>query len=387
MSSELIPIVTYPYEWSYTMLREAALLTLEVTHRAWQAGFHLRDASAFNVVFTNEGPRFVDLGSFRPGHTPYWFAFGQFGDHFLNPLVLAHLSGIEAAWAWRQGLEGLAATELRGLLGRRLVRRGLFSNVWLRASLETRNSSMSAKERSGLLHQVGLPPDAIAARFIGLSEVIKGLDAPRKRGWDRYPHECTYTKEQTAAKSEFVEANARRWAGDLAVDVGANTGEYPALLSRHFSTVVALEGDETALNALHQRQQAGQLPGNIRPVLADILDPSGGRGVLGRERPALLNRLEGANLFSWLAVLHHLVVSSNLPPALFAQMAQGLAPNHIVEYVSPDDPMARLLAAGRPEPPWPFDVDTFEREMSSRFHTVDRVDISETRRLYALTRQ
>jgi hypothetical protein len=386
VSSEPIAVVTYPYEWSYNMLREAALLTLEVTQRAWDAGFHLRDASAFNVVFSNEGPRFVDLGSFRPGHTPFWFAYGQFGDHFLNPLVLANSSAVEARWGWQQGLEGLTATDLRGLLGRRLLRRGLFSNVWLRATLEARNSSMSTDERRGLLSQAGLPPEAIAARFGRLADLIRGLDAPRRKGWNRYPHECSYTKEQTAAKAEFVEAHARRWPGQVAVDVGANTGDYAAILSRHFTTVVALEGDEAALDALYQRQQAGQLASNIRPVLADILDPSGGRGVLGRERPALLDRLQQASLFSWLAVLHHLVVSSNLPPALFAQMAESLAPHHIVEYVSPDDPMARLLAAGRPEPPWPFDPATFEREVTGRFRIVDQLDVSPTRRLYALTR-
>ena len=108
--------------------------------------------------------------------------------------------------------------------------------------------------------------------------------------------------------------------------------------------------------------------------------------MLGHERPALLDRLQQASLFSWLAVLHHLVVSSNLPPALFAQMAESLAPHHIVEYVSPDDPMARLLAAGRPEPPWPFDTVTFEREVTSRFRIVDQLDVSATRRLYAFTR-
>ena len=386
VTSQPIAVPTFPYEWSYNMLRDAALLTLEVAELAWKAGFHLRDASAFNVLFSDDGPRFIDLGSFRPGHTPYWFAFGQFGDHFLNPLVMAHASGVEAKWAWQRGLEGLSAADLRGLLGRKLVRPGLFTQVWLRAALEARNASTSVDERTRLRNQAGLPPEAIASRFGRLANLIQGLDAPPKKGWAEYQGECSYTDPQSAAKTGFVEAAARKWAGDLAIDVGANTGAYSEILSKHFRTVAAVEGDEAALDTMYLRQRSGSLSGNVRPILADILDPAGGRGVMGMERPALLSRLGNASLVSWLAVLHHLVVSSNLPLSLFAEMAASMAPNHVVEYVSPEDPMAKLLTAGRPEPPWALDVDTFEREMANRFETVDRSDISDTRRMYALTR-
>ena len=387
VTSEPIALATFPYEWTFDMLRDAALLTLEVTQLAWKAGFHMRDASAFNVLFSDDGPRFVDLGSFGAGHTPYWFAFGQFSNHFLNPLVFAHLSGVEARWAWQRGLEGLSAADLRALLGRKLVRPGLFSHVWLRAALEGRNASMSAQDRNRLRSNAGLPAAAIASRFVRIADLIRGLDAPRHKGWARYQDECSYTAEQSAAKTEFVEAAARRWAGELAVDVGANTGTYSQVLSKHFQTVAAVEGDEAALDALYLRQRSGGMSGNVRVLLADILDPSGGRGVMGVERPSLLERLRTANLVSWLAVLHHLVISANLPVALFAALAATLAPNHVVEYVSPDDPMALLLAAGRPEPPWPFDVELFEQEMGDKFETVERLDLSDTRRLYAFTRR
>lgn len=104
---EPIELTTFPYEWTFSMLRDAALLTLEVTRAAWAAGFQLRDAPAFNVMFSDLGPRFVDLGSFRPGHTHFWFAFAQFCDHFLNPLALTHLTGLDNKLAWGGGLKVL----------------------------------------------------------------------------------------------------------------------------------------------------------------------------------------------------------------------------------------------------------------------------------------
>ena len=385
--SKEVPVATYPYEWSFNMLRDAAMLTLEVIQISWQAGYHLRDASAFNVLATDEGLRFIDLGSFRPGHTPFWFGFGQFCDHFLNPLVLAHLSGTEARWAWQRSLEGLPAGDLRRLLRRRLLRRGLFSHIWLRAALENRNSSLDEKQRTGLRTQTGLPPAVIATRFDRLAGLLGRLDAPNERGWSGYTTECSYSEDESEVKKDFVETAARRWAGDLAVDVGANTGIYSEILSRSFQTVVAIEGDESALDALYVRQTDGALPGNVRPVLADILDPSGGRGLLGFEHPSLLHRLKSADLVVWLAVLHHLVISSNLPLTLFADLAKAMGPHHVVEFVSSDDSMARLLAAGRSEPGWPLDRATFEMEMGRHFETIDQAEISETRRIYAFARR
>jgi hypothetical protein len=366
------------------MLSDAAILTLEVARLSWDAGFHLRDASAFNVLFTDNGPRFIDLGSFRPGYTPYWFAFGQFCDHFLNPLVLASLGGGEARWAWQLGLEGMSASELRRLLGRRLFRRGVFSNVWLRAALEARNASMSEAERSQLRSGAGLPPEAVADRFSRLQHLVRHLPVPDRQGWAGYQDNCTYTESQATAKLEFLESVAARHGGALAIDVGANTGVYSQILSKHYRNVAALENDESALDRMYRGQQAGKIAGNVRLVLADILNPSGGRGVLGRERPDLISRFGSADLVCWLAVLHHLVISANLPLSLFAELAASMGRRHVVEHVSPDDPMARLLSSGRPEAPWPFDVETFEQTMGEHFETEARLDVSDTRRLYAL---
>src|SRR5688500_12440060 len=46
-----VAFVSYSYEWSFEMLRDAALVTLRIMDRALSAGFILKDATAFNILF------------------------------------------------------------------------------------------------------------------------------------------------------------------------------------------------------------------------------------------------------------------------------------------------------------------------------------------------
>src|SRR5918912_379965 len=48
---EVVPFISYPYEWCFGQLRDAALLTLDVQRRALRRGMSLKDASAYNVQF------------------------------------------------------------------------------------------------------------------------------------------------------------------------------------------------------------------------------------------------------------------------------------------------------------------------------------------------
>ena len=88
---DTIPFITYPYEWSFNMYKEAALLTLKLQKYSLEKGYSLKDATAFNVTFHDGKAIFIDTLSFDfyQENTP-WRAYKQFITHFLGPLVLAH---------------------------------------------------------------------------------------------------------------------------------------------------------------------------------------------------------------------------------------------------------------------------------------------------------
>jgi len=376
-----LPLATYPYEWTPTMIKDAATSTLDVALRAWDAGFHLRDASAFNMVFHEGRPVLVDLGSFRPGHTSFFLAYGQFCDHFLNPLAVAETVGISPRSVWAS-LEGLSADQARRMMGAKALRPRYVRHIWARARLERSSESLDAAERRGVRTGLGLPPEAIRKAIDKLRATVEAIGVSAEGTWGSYEQACSYEQEQTDIKGDFVRRVASKHPGAVALDIGANAGHYSGILAPHFRTVVAIEPDEEAADALYERVKTGTLPANIVPMVVDVADPSGGRGFENRERPAAMDRIGGADLVVWLAVIHHLVLGRNIPLPMVFEMALRLADWHVFEFVDPEDDMSRLLLAARDESPWPMDRSTFEREMQERFNIIDEVEVTPTRRLY-----
>src|SRR5205807_4437857 len=88
LAPEHLPFISYPYEWSFSQLKHAALLTLEVHLRALERGMTLKDCSAYNVQFRDGRPVFIDTLSFEIARERPWVAYRQFIQHFLAPLAL-----------------------------------------------------------------------------------------------------------------------------------------------------------------------------------------------------------------------------------------------------------------------------------------------------------
>jgi hypothetical protein len=102
-----IPLVTYPYEWSFSALRDAALLTLTIQREALHHGMTLKDASAFNVQFDGCRPIFIDTLSFSPLRPGPWRAYRQFCRHFVVPLALMAHSDVRLGRLFRLYPDGV----------------------------------------------------------------------------------------------------------------------------------------------------------------------------------------------------------------------------------------------------------------------------------------
>lgn len=381
VESRRLAVATFPYEWSPSMLKDAARLTIDIAIRSWDAGFHLRDASAFNVLFHDGGPLLVDLGSFRPGHTPFFLAYGQFCDHFLNPLAVADGLGVSPRSVWWR-LDGLSADQAKRMMRSKALKPRYLRHIWARARLESGSESLEADQRLDVRTRYGLPPEAIRKAMEGLRSLVDSIEPGAGGAWGSYEQACSYDQAETELKGEFITRVSSKSEGRLALDIGANAGHYSQRLAPHYQTVVAIEPDEAAADRLYLRLKDGSLPGNITPMVVDIVDPSGGRGFANRERASTLQRIEGADLVIWLAVIHHLVLGRNVPLPMVFQLARQLSTHHVFEHVDPSDDMSKLLLSSRDEIPWPLDRDTFEFALNQGFRIVDAVDVTPTRRLY-----
>lgn len=81
--------VSYSHEWTFEMLKVAALATLEVNNIVNDYGYEIKDAHADNIVFDGVAPRFIDLGSITKKRTDdYWIATERFIQSFIYPLLV-----------------------------------------------------------------------------------------------------------------------------------------------------------------------------------------------------------------------------------------------------------------------------------------------------------
>jgi hypothetical protein len=380
-----LPFVSYPYEWSFGMLRRAALLQLDVLLAALGEGLTLKDASPYNVQWRGRQPVFIDIGSFErrvPGDP--WVGYLQFCQLFLYPLLLAARRDVRYH-AWLRGsLEGITPDECRRLLRPRdLLRRGALVDVWLQSLLAARAGDDDASVRREI-RRSGLSTEMIVRNVRRLRRVVEGLRWRRTAStWSGYTGLGHYGGADRAAKRALVERAAARRPRRLVWDLGANTGEHACLVAPHAELVVAMDRDHLAVDLLYRRL-AAEGPANVLPLVVDLLDPSPGIGWRLRERLPLADRGR-PDLVLALALVHHLVLTGNVPVADLVDWLADLGAVVVVELVTNDDPMAQRLLRNKHDDDLYYTVESFERCLAPRFTTVERLALcSGTRILYAL---
>lgn len=382
---EPVPFVSYPGEWTSDMLRDAGLATLEVAQRLWSAGFHLRDASAFNIVFDGADPLFVDLGSVGSGHTPSWTAYGQFCDHFLNPILIESRTGLSYRKLWT--LEGIPVDTAAAILhGRHRRARGVFSNVTLRARLENQHGSASVEERLAVRRELKLPASTVAALMDKVGGILSRAKLGSETTWSGYEESNSYSLETATVRDQAIADFASRNGGNRAVDIGANIGRHTAVLANHFDHVVAIDFDEGAVSR-HRERLKDSLRSKVFPVVADMAAPSPALGLMNEERSSLLDRIGDSDAAIWMAVIHHLALSHSVPLRALAEMAGRIAPKHLIEFVEPEDPMAQLLSASRSGEHHPYSTSEFEAAFSDAFDVRLVGNSQDHRRLYEVVKR
>jgi hypothetical protein len=381
---ERVPFVSYPYEWTFSMLREAALLQLRVTRAALRAGLALKDATPYNVQWRGTRPVFIDVGSFeraRPGEP--WLGYRQFCMQFLYPLLLEAYRGIPFQPWLRGSLEGIHPSQARALLrGRDTLRGGVLKHVALHAKLE-RSHADGTKDVRRELREAGFDKELVAANLKGLEKLVRGLAPPGgPTEWSDYGTTCSYSDEDTRAKEEFVRAAVLRLPRSLVWDLGSNDGRYSRIASEGSDYTIALDVDQGVVDTLYRtlRQEGCE---TILPLVGDVADPSPGLGWRGRERLPLLER--GApDMILALALVHHLMISRTIPMPELVDWLAETGSELVVEFPHRDDVMVERLLARKREGSHPdYTRGTFEDVLRTRFEILGATELpSGTRTLY-----
>ncbi len=369
-----IPFVSYPYEWPFGMLRDAALLQLELVAAALDENMTLKDATAFNVQWDGSQPVFIDIPSFEPldPGTP-WVGYEQFCQMFLYPLMLQAYRGISFHQLLRGRLDGIEPSDCWGMLSRRdLLRPGVLKHVFLQSKVQARFRDREG-DIKGELRDAGFGAEMIKANIRGLTKVVGKLDwTPAESGWVNYGRCTHYDDQARQAKGTFVgqALAARHWP--MVWDLGCNTGRYSRLAAEHADLVVAMDADHQCVDRLYESQR-GEGSRRILPLVANVADPSPALGWRGLERKTLEQRGR-PDLVICLALIHHLVIGANIHVDELVGWLADVGADLVIEFVEKSDPMVQRLLQNKDDIYDDYDRANFERVLAASFE----VERSET---------
>lgn len=373
LEHESIPFVSYPYEWSFGMLQDAALLHLDLLAASLEEDVILKDGTAYNIQWIGAKPVFIDIASFeRLPSGRAWAGYRQFCQTFLYPLMLQSYKNVPFQPWLRGALDGISPQECRNLMSfRDLFRRGVASHVYLHAWLQSRQA-IDQTDTPRALSSAGFHKDLILSNVRGLRKVVSRLRwSPRASHWSDYSDSNSYSEVARRSKNDFIRAaiHSRPWG--LVWDIGCNTGTYARIAAENSRQVVAMDADHLAVETLYQQLKSNPVKqgGTILPLVNNLVDPSVGLGWRGVERKDLADRGR-PELTLCLALVHHLVIGHGVPLGELLGWFAELRTSLIIEFITKQDPMVQKLLRGRNDNYADYELDVFERMLNELFDVV-----------------
>ena len=342
-----INVQTYPYEWSFTMLRDAAVLTLDLLEACLDRNLILKDATPYNIVFFEGGFSFIDILSLDDyNENQPWEGYGQFCREFLFPLMLTAYKKVDFRPWFRGTLTGIDVTDLDRILGfRDYWRKGVLKHVRLQAHFEHSFGRKDIAIRQSF-DRIKYSKEIFRHNIQNLRDIIDSLQYDQRGSeWLFYSEEHSYSERGEQVKRAFVQDNMKKIGGTKLFDIGCNTGTFSFLAAEEMDCVIALDSDPACIDAVYKGVRNG---GNTRvvPLVADLLNPSPPLGWALNERKGLFERVKSDGFLA-LAVIHHLCIGGNVPMRYFASALYELGNGGVVEWVEKSDPMVQRLLRNR----------------------------------------
>ena len=379
-----VNFISYPYEWSFSQLKDAALATLSIQKRAMKYGMSLKDASAYNIQFHEGKATLIDTLSFEKytEGTP-WVAYKQFCQHFLAPLALMAKTDIRLSQLLRIHIDGIPLDLASGLLPfSTRLNFGLLTHIHLHARAQQQYADKQVETSTA--QKGGMSKQALQGLVESLESAVKALTwKPVGTEWGDYYNFTNYSDSSFEQKKEIIGKWVEQVKPRSVWDMGANTGFFTRIASEREIPSVAFDIDPAAVEK-NYRQVKSSKEKNILPLIQDLTNPSPSIGWNNRERDALSGRAPADMIFA-LAIIHHLAISNNVPLADIAEFFHGLGKWLVIEFVPKSDSQVKKLLASRLDIFDEYTAEGFERYFIEKFCLKEKSQILGTERfLYLL---
>jgi len=380
-----LPFISYPYEWSFSQLKDTALLTLKIQKAALNHGMSLKDSSAYNIQFdlSTGKPILIDTLSFeklKEGQP--WVAYRQYCQHFLGPLALMAYTDIRLSQLSRIHIDGAPLSLVSELLpARTRLNFGLLSHIHLHAKAQERYADADQAKVNRPMSRTNLLAiiDSLERTTQKLTWEVGGTE------WGNYYQDTNYSEEALSHKKTVIKNFLGTASPQVVWDLGANTGLFSRIAAAAGINTVALDIDPAAVELNYLQVKAGK-ESNLLPLLTDLTNPSPDLGWDNRERDSLFRRGK-PDLVMALALVHHLAISNNVPLEMIAAMLNRLAPWLIIEFIPKEDSQVQRLLSTREDIFEHYHQQGFEQAFQQYFtlKAVEAIPTS-TRQLYLFSR-
>jgi hypothetical protein len=381
-----IPFISYPYEWSFSQLQDAARLTTQIQKSALEAGLSLKDCSAYNIQFLRGKPVLIDTLSFeryREGEP--WAAYRQFCQHFLAPLALMSYNDVRMSQLLRVYIDGIPLDLASKLLPRKTsLNFGLNMHIHLHAKSQ---AHMSDKQVDKDQARRKIQKHQLLGLVDNLASAVEKLSwHPEQTSWAEYEKFHNYSAQAQQHKHDLVQKFLAKTDSSLVWDLGANIGFFSRIASQQGIDTVAFDIDPGAveLNYLKLVEQ-GDL--HMLPLVMDLTNPSPGLGWNSHERDSFQDRGPADTVLA-LALIHHLAIGNNVPLPQLASFFADLCRWLIIEFVPKRDPQVGKLLQVREDIFSGYNQKNFVTVFKSRFDLVsEEIIVDSERSLYLFKRK
>jgi hypothetical protein len=372
-----LPVITYPYEWGFQQLKEAALLTLDIALLALEHGLSLKDATAFNVQQYKGRMIFIDHTSFESSDNKLpWRAYSQFCRHFLGPLLVTSKTGRNANKSFLANLEGLGLDETSAALPfKSRFKPSTFIHVYLHNFLI---NSMKDTNREQQIKNARTGNQKVFLQ--ALRETTQKIRAPKyDTEWGDYYNKTNYENQSFHAKEDILKTILSQKKYSCIWDVGANNGHFSRIMATHADIILSMDIDYAAIDHNYLENRREKIT-NVFPMVMDLTNPSPALGFGNKERTTIDERSKPDLIFA-LALIHHLAITYNIPFASMAAHFRAYNTDLVVEYVDREDSQFKKLLRNKQDTYDHYNRADFESSFLELFEKVGQHEIPDTARI------
>lgn len=375
---EQIPFISYPFEWSFDMWRDAAIVTLKIATQALEYGMILKDATPFNIQFFKGRPVFIDTLSFEKYEQgTSWIAYHQFCECLLGPLLLMHYGHRDLGKLFLVYPNGIPLEVVKSILP--FISKfnvHVYLHIWLQAKMPKKSKGDEIAKKEFSKHK-------LTTLLTGLTGFVSSLSQKQiKSTWDDYYSETILGNQYLEAKKEIVEKFVNSIDIKSAIDLGANDGYFSLLLKDKADHIIATDSDSNCINELYKKIRKDKIK-NIVPLVSLLNIPSPSIGWNNEERNSLKERLK-ADMVLALALVHHLAIALNIPLGFIAKWFSEMSTYLIIEFVPKSDEKVMQLLKDREDIFDEYDLVFFKKIFSEYYEIISGAQVGNTERVLFL---